>query len=64
MQDICDVASWATPHIFYRLDVSGSSVAQAVLETEKKDLVLSLLLLWLHYAHAIRELSISPIVKR
>ncbi|KAK0156393.1 hypothetical protein N1851_000309 [Merluccius polli] len=35
MQDICAAVSWATPHTFvrfYRLDVSGPSVAQAVLE--------------------------------
>lgn len=33
VQDICDVASRATPHTFYRLDVSGPSVAEAVPET-------------------------------
>ena len=34
--DICAAASWATPHTFvkfYRLDVSGPYVSQAVLET-------------------------------
>ena len=38
VQDICAVASWATPHTFvrfYRLDVSGPSVAQAVLEANR-----------------------------
>ncbi|KAK7889130.1 hypothetical protein WMY93_024690 [Mugilogobius chulae] len=35
VQDICAAASWASPHTFvrfYRLDVSGPSLAQAVLE--------------------------------
>ena len=36
VRDICAAASWATLHTFvsfYRLDVSGHSVSQAVLET-------------------------------
>ncbi|XP_034530069.1 uncharacterized protein LOC117805448 [Notolabrus celidotus] len=42
VQDICAAASWASPHTFvrfYRLDVSGPSLAQAVLD---KNLPLSL----------------------
>lgn len=38
VQDICAAASWASPHTFvrfYRLDVSGPSVAQAVLESNR-----------------------------
>ena len=40
VHDICAAASWATPHTFvrfYRLDVSGPSVSQAVLETISSD---------------------------
>ena len=40
VHDICAAASWATPHTFvrfYRLDVSGPSVSQAVLETISPD---------------------------
>ncbi|XP_030199953.1 uncharacterized protein LOC115533546 [Gadus morhua] len=40
VRDICAAASWATPHTFvrfYRLDVSGPSVSQAVLETISPD---------------------------
>ena len=36
MEDICAAASWASPHTFvrfYRLDVSGPSLAHAVLES-------------------------------
>ena len=52
--DICAAASWATPHTFfrfYRLDVSGLSVSQAVRGTISPD------------TNAIREWSISLIVK-
>ncbi|XP_032363907.1 uncharacterized protein LOC116677742 [Etheostoma spectabile] len=40
--EICAAASWATPHTFvrfYRLDVSGPSLAQAVLEVTAPGLV-------------------------
>ncbi|KAK0133511.1 hypothetical protein N1851_030971 [Merluccius polli] len=40
VRDICAAACWATPHTFvrfYRLDVSGPSVSEAVLETISPD---------------------------
>ncbi|XP_050925700.1 LOW QUALITY PROTEIN: uncharacterized protein LOC127142337 [Lates calcarifer] len=69
LQDICAAVSWATPHTFvrfYRLDVSGLSLAQAVLEVNTPGSVLLLtgwICLWPLQAYALQEWSIFPIVK-